>query len=101
MAAITATLTKRTEFAGKSKLHVITVTPTSASDTIDVSSIVGTIDALIGPPHITAGNDAALQTASATFSGTTITLVTQAAAGTAATDWTGASVQIAFSGSNP
>lgn len=101
MAAITATLVKRTEFAGQSKMHIITVTPGSASDTIDVSSIVATVDGIVGAPHITAGADANLLTGHATVSGTTITLVTKGADGLAATDWTGAAVSIAFIGSNP
>lgn len=96
MGAITATLSKRTSLA-KPTLHVINVTPASASDTIDVSSIVGTIEEIISA-RLTAGYDAALAGAFATFSGTTITLVTTAAAGTAATDWTGAAAKIAFTG---
>lgn len=95
MAAITGTLSKRTEFAGDYKLFIITCTPTSASDTVTLTAETHGIDTIIGVvPLITAGNDAALQTAYATWSNLVITLTTAASGGTAATDWTGASVTL-------
>lgn len=100
MAAITGTLSKRTEFAGDFKKLWVTCTPTSASDTITLNAATHGITEIIGAviPLITAGNDAALQTAYATYSGLVITLTTAAAGGTAATDWTGASVTLEITG---
>lgn len=38
MAAITGTLSKRTEFAGDYKMLVVTCVPTSASDTVTLTA---------------------------------------------------------------
>lgn len=95
MAAITGTLVTATEFAGDYKLVVVTATPTSASDTVTLTQATHGISEIIGVvPTLTAGQDAALQTAGATFSGLVITVTTYAAAGTAATDWTGAALRL-------
>ena len=95
MAAITGTLSKRTEFAGDYKMLVVTCVPTSASDTVTLTAATHGITEIAAViPLITAGNDAALQTAYASVSGLVITLTTAAAGGTAATDWTGATVAL-------
>lgn len=91
MAAITGTLAGRTEFGGDYKVFKITFTPTSASDTVTLTAAThGISEILYVDPRLTAGYDAALAGIFATFSGLVITIVTTAAAGTAATDWTGA-----------
>ncbi len=97
MAAITATKVVCTEFAGNEKMKVFTLTPTSASDTLDLSTFFSSITAVFSP-QITAGADAALLTGHATYSGTTVTLVTKGADGLAASDWTGAAVQLIIMG---
>ena len=95
MAAITGTLSKRTEFAGDFKVLVITCTPTSASDTVTLTAATHGITEIVEVfPHIKTGQDAALAGIFATFSGLVITLTTTAAAGTAATDWTGATATL-------
>lgn len=95
MAAITGTLDKATEFSGDYKMFKITCTPVSASDTVTLTLAThGITEILAVVPLITAGNDAALQTAYATWSSLVITLTTAASGGTAATDWTGASVTL-------
>ena len=95
MAILTPTLTKATEFAGKCKLLVLDVVPTTASDTVTLTAAthgVRVIDGVFG--NITEGQDAALVGVFPTFSGLVITVTTTAAAGTAATDWTGAKVRL-------
>lgn len=95
MAAITGTLSKRTEFAGDYKLFIITCNPGSASDTVTLTAATHGISEILGViPVLTAGNDAALQTIYATPSDLTITVTTAAAGGTAATDWTGAAATL-------
>lgn len=98
MAALTPTKLLATEFAGSMKVKVFTVTPSSASDTVDLSGYFDTLYAVI--PVITAGEDANLLTIHPTFTGTTVTLVTKGADGLAATDWTGASVKLTVIGSD-
>lgn len=95
MGAITGTLVKGTEFSGDYKLLKLTVIPASASDTITLTLATHGISEILGVlPHLTAGYDAALAGAFTTFSGLVITLVTTASAGTAATDWTGATADV-------
>jgi hypothetical protein len=95
MAAITGTLARATEFGGEIRAFVITCVPTSASDTITLTVATHGVSEILDVfPFITAGQDAALQTAYATFSGLVITLTSLAAAGTVATDWTGATVKL-------
>jgi hypothetical protein len=103
MAAITGTLV---DIGGSAmsgdgeKLIAVDCTPTTNSDTVTLtlaSHGIRSIATVIAC-EITAGADAALQTASATSTGLVITLNTYAAAGTAATDWTGANVRIVLLG---
>ena len=95
MAAITGTLAGKTEFAGDYKVVKLTIVPGSASDTVAVTLAAHGIDEILFViPKLTAGYDAALAGIFATFSGLTITVVTTAAAGTAATDWTGATAAL-------
>lgn len=91
MAAITGTLTHGTEYAGEYKTIRVTFTPTSASDTVTLTAATHGISEIVDViPRILTGQDAALAGIFATYSGLVITIVTTAAAGTAATDWTGA-----------
>lgn len=88
MGAITGTLQGKTEFSGDYKVLNITCAPASASDTVTLTLAThGISEILFVIPRLTAGMDAALAGIFATFSGLVITLVTTAAAGTAATDW--------------
>ena len=99
MAALTPTDVKNTEFAGDVKVKVYTVTPSSASDTVDLSSDFDTLYAVI--PVLEGGADAALLAGiQASFSGTTATLVTQEQDGTAATNWTSATIRLIVIGAN-
>lgn len=91
MGAITGTFVKATEFAGDYKVVELDIVPASASDTVTLTlASHGISEILAVIPRLTAGYDAALAGIFATFSGLVITVVTTAAAGTAATDWTGA-----------
>jgi hypothetical protein len=97
MGAITATLPSpgSTEFSGDYKVLKITCVPASASDTLTLTLAThGISEILFTIPKLTAGYDAALAGAFTTHSGLVITLVTTASAGTAATDWTGATAEI-------
>lgn len=91
MGAITGTFNKATEFSGDYKVVELDIVPASASDTVTLTlASHGISEILAVIPRLTAGYDAALAGIFATFSGLVITVVTTAAAGTAATDWTGA-----------
>jgi hypothetical protein len=95
MGAITGTLAGTTEFAGDYKVLKLTCVPASASDTITLTAAAhGISEILFVIPKLTAGYDAALAGIFATYSGLVITLVTTAAAGTAATDWTSATAEV-------
>lgn len=95
MAAATGTQTLITEFSGDYKIQRITFTPTSASDTVTLTAAVHGISEIgFVSAKLTAGYDAALAGIFVTFSGLVITVVTTAAAGTAATDWTGATAEL-------
>lgn len=95
MAAITGTLAGRTEFAGDYKVLKLTIVPQSASDTVTLTAATHGISEILAViPTLTAGYDAALSNIFATFSGLVITVVTTNGAGTAATDWTGATGEI-------
>lgn len=99
MAAITGTLAGKTEFSGDYKVIKVTIVPGSASDTVTLTQAThGISEILQVMPHLTAGYDAALAGIFATFSGLVITVVTTAAAGTAATDWTGATAELVVIG---
>lgn len=95
MGAITGTKTVATEFGGDYKLLILDIVPASASDTVTLTLAthgITTIAAVM--PQLTAGQDAALQTILATFSGLVITVITETSAGGVATDWTGATARL-------
>lgn len=95
MAAITGTKAGTTEFSGDYRLVKITCSPGSASDTVTLTAATHGISEILQViPVLTAGYDAALAGIFATFSGLVITVVTTAGAGTAATDWTGATAEL-------
>lgn len=95
MGAITGTLAGTTEFAGGYKVFKITCVPASASDTVTLTEATHKLSSILMViPKLTAGYDAALAGIFATYSGLEITVVTTAAAGTAATDWTGATAEL-------
>lgn len=92
MAALTPTVVIKTEFGGNQKVKIFTVTPSSASDTVDLTSHFDTINGVIA--SIETGADANLLTVHPSVSGLTVTLVTKGADGLAATDWTGAAIRL-------
>lgn len=95
MAAITGTFAKATEFAGDYKVLKLTIVPESASDTVTLTAAThGITEIMFVIPKLTAGNDAALTAIFATYSGLVITVTSTAAAGTAATDWAGATAEL-------
>lgn len=95
MGAITGTKALATEFAGDYKVVRLTCVPASNSDTITLTQAAhGIREIAFVIPKLTAGYDAALAGIFATFTDLTITVTTTAAAGTAATDWTGATAEI-------
>lgn len=99
MGAITPTFVKATEFAGDYKVVELSCVPASASDTLTLTEATHGISEIMAViPRLTAGYDAALAGIFATWSGLVITLVTTAAAGTAATDWTGATAKVTVIG---
>lgn len=95
MGAVTGTLAGTTEFSGDYKIFKITFVPAAASDTVTLTAAThGLSEILFVIPKLTAGYDAALAGIFATYSGLVITVVTTAAAGTSATDWTGATAEL-------
>jgi hypothetical protein len=99
MGALTATYAGRTEFAGDYKIVKVTCIPASTSDTVTLTAAThGISEILYVDPKLTAGYDANLAGIFATYSGLVITVVTTAAAGTAATDWTGATAELLIIG---
>lgn len=93
MGAITGTKVVNTEFAGTKKIGWITATITSASDTVTLTQAdhgFSSIDVAI--PILTGGFDAALMHCDASVSGLVITVTSKENDGTAATDWTGATI---------
>ena len=92
MGAITGTKALSTEFSGDYKFLKITCTlSASSSDTVTLTAAThGISEIAFVMPQLTAGYDAALAGIFATYSGLVITIATTAAAGTVATDWTGA-----------
>jgi len=95
MAAITGTKVVGTEFAGERKLLTLTCIPTTATDTVTLTLATHGISVIEDVIAILAeGQDAALSSAHATFSGLVITVKTETSAGGAATDWTGAVVRL-------
>jgi hypothetical protein len=99
MAALTPTLVLVVASPGGEYVEkTFTVAPSSASDTVDLTTYFDNVK-FVRTPHITAGADANLLTAHATNSSETITIVTKGADGLAATDWTGASITLSVVGS--
>lgn len=101
MAAITGTKVVNTEFAGTNKIVVLSAPIGSASDTITVSESdhgISDISALIGV-QITGGLDAAFSYVQASATSTVITLTSFEQDGTAATDFTGTTVNVTVIGS--
>lgn len=95
MGAITGTKAVATEFAGDYKLLILDIVPASASDTVTLTLAVHGITTIVAVmPQLTAGQDAALQTILATYSGLVITVITETSAGGVATDWTGATARL-------
>lgn len=96
MAALTNPGSRPTEFAGRKKLlSIYALAVGSASDTLTLSLAdngVSTIYNVVGT--ISGGQDAAFANIGVSFSGLVITITSIAAAGTAATDWTGATVNL-------
>lgn len=98
MAAVTGTLAGNTEFGGAYKLITVTATIGSSSDTITLTaashggakSIAGIVGAVI-----TGGLDAAFSYLQVSYSGLVITVASFEQDGTAATDFTGTTVEIA------
>jgi hypothetical protein len=99
MGAITGTLAGNTEFAGDHKIITVTATIAAASDTITLTaanhagivSIVGILGATI-----TGGLDAAFSYLQVSYSGLVVTVASFEQDGTAATDFTGTTVEIAL-----
>lgn len=99
MAALTGTLAYSTPLASKRIIIITTGAPTSASDTVTLTTAthgIRTIYAVV--PMILTGQDADLATIYATFSGLGITVKTLNAAGGNATDWTSATTQLLIIG---
>lgn len=92
MAALTPTITN-TEYAGEKQRLTISVSPSSAVDTIDLSSYCSSIDGAVCT--MTAGVDANLGPTQLSITGSTsLVLRTFNFSGTSATDWTGAAAKI-------
>lgn len=84
-----------TEFGGGYKLQVLTITPAADTDTVTLVLATDKIRTILGVfAQMVTGSDAALQSIEAAFSGLVITIRTFNGAGTAATDWTGASIRL-------
>lgn len=95
MAAITPTSVITTEFGGKNKVFGFSMIPTSASDTVTLSSVTNKIRTIKQVwAVVRTGQDAALMTAHCTFAGLVITVTTIGADGLAATDWTTAVIDL-------
>ena len=100
MAALTPTNVigsrgQSSEFAGDFKLQVLTVVPTSATDTVTLVRATDKIGTILGVyAQIVSGTDSLLHTCEAAFSGLVITLRTFNPEGTAATDWTSAVIRL-------
>lgn len=91
MAALTETKVYHGALGGKQRLHVVTGTLTSASDTIVFTSADGfdTIDAIVNFTF-TGGIDADLMSAQVSKSDLTVTIVTKQEDGAASDEWTSA-----------
>lgn len=99
MGAITPTKTLNTEFSGNAKIGIFTATLGSASDTVALADYFDTI--YFAVPVLSGGADAALLAGLQTsFSGTTVTIVSQEQDGTPSTNWTGATLTMLVVGDN-
>lgn len=95
MGAITGTLAKRTEFGGDYKLFVVTATCAAASDTVTLTAATHGISEITGVVgQVTGGMDADFATIQVSYSGLVITVVSKNAAGSAATDFTGTTIEL-------
>lgn len=95
MGAITGTKVLGSEFGGDWKLLILSIVPASASDTVTLTSATHGVSEIIAVmPQLLTGQDSALQTILATFSGLVITVITETSAGGVATDWTGATARL-------
>ena len=98
MAAITGTLAGNTEFGGNHKLITVTAPVGAASDTITLTAANhGGATAIVGivGATITAGLYAAFSYLQVSYSALVITVASFEQDGTAATDFTGTTVEIA------
>lgn len=83
------------ELAGDYKFQILTVVPTTASDTVTLVRATDKIATILGVfANIVSGQDAQLQSVHPSFSGLVITLATQGGDGAVATDWTGAVIRL-------
>ena len=100
MAAITGTIQGGILGAGGNFKQVIVTAPIeSASDTITLTEALTGIKSIVAVVAVlSAGQDANLQSVHPTASGLVITVASLNAAGSAATDWTGASVTLIVTG---
>ena len=96
MAAITNPETKVTAFSGEYKaLSLNGLVPTTASDAITLSFADNRISEIQNVlASLSAGQDANLANVIPSHSGLVVTLTTIGADGSAATDWTGAKVNL-------
>ena len=99
MAALTPTKVVYTELAGGVKLKIFRVTPSTASDTVVLSSYFDTIYGAFA--HLTAGLDADLTILQVSFSTTTVTIKQLKADGaTNASEWGSAAIELWVFGSD-
>lgn len=77
---------------GEYVTKIFTVTPQSASDTVDLTTYFDSIKAVYG--IVNAGQDANLMTAHCTNSNETVTIASLGADGGASTNWDAASITL-------
>jgi hypothetical protein len=95
MAAISDTIVKTTELSGDYKIQVLTATIASASDTIVLTEADNGLSEIVyANAHLTAGMDDHCTFVQTSYSSLTITIVTKEEDGTAATDFTGTTVEV-------
>lgn len=95
MATITGTKAIATELGGDYKILILDIVPESASDSVTLTEATHGISEIVAViPQLTAGQDAALQTIIATYSGLVITVITETSAGGAATNWDSATARL-------
>lgn len=95
MAVLSDTIVKTSELAGDYKFQILTATIESASDTIVLTEAANGISEIVyAKAHLTAGADDLCQFLQTSYSTLTITIVSKGEAGTAATDWTGTTIEV-------